>query len=161
MPILNRDKALRSLRKDRELLSMLLENVSQEEALSLRDGADGWNAVEILCHLADFESIFFERARSMLAQDNPRFPPVDQLALVETNRYSERELDDVWRRWARERGAFIDWLGGLDDEQLARPGVHPETGDMTILQLAINTVLHDIDHLEQLGRVLGRGAGAQ
>lgn len=161
MPILNRDKALRSLRKDRELLSMLLDGVSQEEALSRRDGADGWNAVEILCHLADFERIFFERARSMLAQDNPRFPSVDQLALVESNRYSEQELDDVWRRWTREREAFIDWLGGLDDEQLARPGVHPETGAMTILQLAINTVLHDVDHLEQLGRVLGRGAGAQ
>lgn len=161
MPILNRDKALRSLRKDRELLSMLLAGVTGEEARSLRDGADGWNAVEILCHLADFESIFFERARTMLAQDNPHFPSVDQLALVGTNRYSEQDLDDVWRRWTREREAFIDWLAGLDEEQLARPGVHPETGDMTILQLAINTVLHDIDHLEQLGRVLGRGARAQ
>lgn len=161
MPILNRDKALRSLRKDRELLSMLLDGVSQEEALSRRDGADGWNAVEIMCHLADFESIFFDRARTMLVQDNPRFTKVDQLALVETNRYSEQDLGATWRRWTREREAFIDWLESLEDEALERAGIHPETGAMTILQLAINTVLHDIDHLEQLGRVLGRGAGAQ
>lgn len=161
MPILNREKALRSLRKDRELLSMMLAGMSQEDALAPRDGPGGWNALEVLCHLADFESIFFERARTMLAQDNPRFPSVDQLALVESKRYAEQDLDATWRRWRRERDAFIDWLEGLDEAQLARPGVHPETGDMTILQLAINTVLHDIDHLEQLGRLSGRGAMAQ
>lgn len=160
MPILNRDKATRSLRRNQALFAMLLEGVTVAEARSMRDGADGWNAVEIMCHLADFESIFFDRARTMLAQDNPGFPKVDQLELVESNRYSQQELEPTWRRWSREREAFIDWLEGLEDEALARPGMHPETGDMTILQLAINTVLHDIDHMEQLGRVLGRGVRA-
>ena len=161
MPILNRDKALRSLRKNQGLIAMLLDGVTGADARSLRDGAEGWNAVEIMCHLADFEGIFFDRARRMLVEDNPRFPPVDQLELVEKNRYAVQALDPVWRRWSREREAFIAWLEELDDEALARPGIHPETGDMTILQLAINTVLHDIDHMEQLGRVLGRGAGLQ
>ena len=53
------------------------------------------------------------------------------------------------------------WLEGLDEAQLARPGIHPETGAMTILHLAINTVLHDVDHMEQISRVLGRGSLAQ
>lgn len=161
MPILNRDKAARSLRKNQALFAMWLEGVTAAEARTLRDGADGWNAVEIMCHLADFESIFLDRARKMLAEDNPRFPRVDQLGLVESNRYAAQELEPTWRRWSREREAFIDWLEGLDDVALARPGTHTETGDMTILQLAINTVLHDIDHMEQLGRVLGRGNRAQ
>ncbi len=161
MPILNRDKALRSLRKNQGLFAMLLQGVSAAASRSLRDGAEGWNAVEIMCHLADFESIFFDRARRMLVEDNPRFPSVDQLELVKANRYADQNLEATWRRWSREREAFIDWLAGLEDEALTRPGVHPETGDMTILQLAINTVLHDIDHMEQLGRVLGRGSQAQ
>jgi len=160
MPILNREKAARSLRKNQGLFAMLLEGVTASDSVSLRDGGDGWNAVEIMCHLADFERIFFNRARKMLVEDNPRFPKVDQLELVETKRYAEQELEPTWRRWSREREAFINWLEGLDDEALARPGIHPETGDMTILQLAINTVLHDIDHMEQLGRVLGRGVRA-
>ena len=75
MPILNREKALRCLRKDRVLLAGLLEGLGQQAALELRDGPDGWCLLDILCHLTDFERIFADRARSMLAQDEPRFPP--------------------------------------------------------------------------------------
>ncbi len=161
MPILNREKALRSLRKNRVLLAGLLEGLDQQAALDLRDGPGGWCLLEILCHLTDFECIFAERARSMLTQDEPRFPHVDQLALVVANNYARQDLDATWQRWLQRREAFIIWLEGLDEAQLARPGIHPETGAMTILHLAINTVLHDIDHMEQISRVLGRGSQAQ
>ena len=161
MPILNREKALRCLRKDRILLAALLEGLDQQVALDLRDGPDGWCLLDILCHLADFERIFADRARTMLAQDNPRFPHVDQLALVVANNYAQQDLDATWQTWLLKREAFITWLEGLDETQMARPGVHPETGAMTILHLAINTVLHDVDHMEQISRVLGRGSLAQ
>ncbi len=161
MPILNREKALRCLRKDRVLLAGLLEGLDQQAALDLRDGPDGWCLLDIICHLADFERIFAGRARSMLAQDEPRFPAVDHLALVVANNYAQQDLNATWQRWLQAREAFINWLEGLDEAQLARPGIHPETGAMTILHLAINTVLHDVDHMEQISRVIGRGSLAR
>ena len=57
-------------RKSQALLAMLLSGVDQTTGTTLRDGADGWNCVEVLCHLRDFEEITLRRIR--LITNNPR-----------------------------------------------------------------------------------------
>jgi hypothetical protein len=52
---------------------------------------------------------------------------------------------------ARREG-LITLLDSLTSEQWRRPGLHPQQGPATVLDVAINIGLHDIDHLEQLVR---------
>ena len=154
MPILHSNKALRSLRKTPVILDVLIGDLTQEQAVAATDGPNGWSVLEIVCHLADLEVIFFERARMLLENDHPRFPNVDQLALVQANDYAGQDIHEAFERYLARRRKFITFLEGLDDVGWAREGEHPQTGATTMLTLAINTALHDVNHIEQIASAL-------
>jgi len=59
--VLSPHKALRTLRKTAALLDGTLAGVTHEQATSLRDGADGWSVLFIVCHLRDYEIAWRER----------------------------------------------------------------------------------------------------
>jgi len=44
----------------------------------------------------------------------------------------------------------------LSDEQWERRGQHPYFGETTILTQAVNNAIHDLDHIEQIARALGK-----
>ncbi len=155
MTMLTPNRFMQSIRKTPVLLDAVLCGVTQERALLARDGDDGWNAVEIVCHLRDFEEIFFERARRIVEEDRPVLKPYDHLALVTEREYSKQDLGEVYEALNKTRQSFIAWLETLDEAAWARTGVHPEAGDYTLLEQVVQVVTHDLDHLEQLARVLG------
>src|SRR5690349_21469698 len=98
-----KERVLRSLRKNPAILNTVLRGIDQERAQTARDGADGWTVLEVVCHLRDFEHIFFERARLAAETDLPRWQSIDQLDRVKTNRYNEQNLVDVFEEYARTR----------------------------------------------------------
>jgi hypothetical protein len=160
MALLNKDKTLRSLRKSPGLLRVLLHDVDQQTAVSKTDGPDGWSVLFIVCHITDYEEIYTERVRRILAEDEPQFatPPTnDELPIL--NRYAEQQLSDVVALFEQRRRTFIALLEGLNDEQLARRGFHPSSGYGTALEYGVNAALHDINHLEQIAKALGIGKG--
>ena len=151
MAILNPAKAIRSLKKTPLILDAVLKPITQEMAQSYTDGADGWSILYIMCHLYDYEHFYTERARLMLELDNPTFPQVmsnDDLA--QHRNYAGQSLHDTLESYLTKRREFIQLLEGLSEEQWARQGNHPQTGEVTVLTLAVNTALHDIDHIGQI-----------
>jgi hypothetical protein len=152
--IVNQAKALRTLRKTAALLDRTFAGVTQEEAARLRDGPDGWSALFIACHLLDYEIALQGRVEQLLAHDAPVFTSWDQLALVEEHAYAAQELPSVLAELGERRAALIGRLEGLADEQWLRSGTHPTQGPGTLLDVAVNAGLHDLDHLEQLARCL-------
>ena len=44
----------------------------------------------------------------------------------------------------------------LTDEDLNRPGLHPELGNVTLEQLLATWVVHDLDHLAQVVRTMAK-----
>lgn len=152
--ILSPMKALRTLRKTSALLAGALAAVNQRQAEELRDGADGWSVLFITCHLRDYEVAWRERVELMLAEDTPTFSTFDHHEVVEGHEYAAQELRAVLSELSERRAALIARLEGLDDRQWLRPGLHPEQGPGTVLDVAINAGLHDLDHLEQIARCL-------
>jgi DinB superfamily len=152
--ILNQGKALRTLRKTAALLDSTLRDLTTEQASTLRDGPDGWSVLLIVCHLRDYEIAWRERTEAILAHDHPVFTTFDHMALVETNQYARQDLHAVLRDLAERRAALIARIEPLDDAQWLRSGAHPEQGPGTLLDIAINAGLHDLDHLEQITRCL-------
>jgi hypothetical protein len=150
--ILSPAKALRTLRKNPVILGAVLAGISQERAEALRDGPDGWNIVYIVCHLRDYERIVAERIQLILSQDRPTLADMNNAELIARNRYAEQSLEATLADLARRRGALLELLEGLSDEQWLRSGVHPAQGAGTVLDIAVNAALHDIDHIEQLVR---------
>ena len=153
--ILNPAKALRTLRKTPVLLGTLLQGVSNQQAATLTDGPDGWNAVFLMGHMRDYERILRQRVEAILAETHPTLPvsaPNDVLAAE--NNYAHANLSDMVAEWYTLRQAFIARLEEVQGQQWLRTGLHPQQGEGTLLDVAVNAGLHDIDHLEQLARIL-------
>lgn len=157
MPILTPFKALRSVRKTPASFEMLLRDVSQEQAVSATDGPDGWSVLFIMCHVRDYEGIYTERITMILEQDDPQIvlpPSNDQLAVQ--NNYAGQNLREVFEDYLAKRRALIARLESIGDEQWLRRGTMPKAGENTVLDMVVNTALHDVDHIEQVARTLGK-----
>ncbi len=145
------------LEKSWRTLALILDGVAQEEARTRRDGPAGWSVLEVLCHLRDYQAIFAERIRRMLEEDMPRFKPVDEAARLDLaidNAYASQDLRAVFADYQSTRLAMIDRLKGLDEAQWARPGSFADADIVDVAMAATHTILHDVDHSEQIARVL-------
>jgi hypothetical protein len=84
------------------------------------------------------------------------FVPFDREGMRGRNgRESLGELLDLFERRRGESLARIRELG-LTDADLARPGLHPDLGPVTLGQLLSTWVVHDLAHLAQIARVLAK-----
>jgi len=154
MPILDKGKALRSLPQSPALLRFILRDVTQAEAMNSWD--DDWNVVFVVCHMRDLEAAYLQRIHMMLEEENPSFPANDQRAMAIERNYAEADLLEALAAFESLRREFIALLRSLDDEQWERQGQHPYFGETTILTQAINNVMHDVNHIEQIARALGK-----
>jgi hypothetical protein len=150
--LINPSKALRTLRKTPTLLAALLQDVTQAQAVTLFDG--DWNVVFMACHMRDIEAIAAQRVRDLLAGPNPTFAVVSNDELIQGNNYAAADLHQALMEYTQRRRALIALLEPLTDEQWLLAGIHPTQGPATLLDVAINAGLHDVDHLEQIARCL-------
>ncbi len=154
MTMLTPERFIRSLKRTPVLLDTVLCGVTQERAAVATDGPAGWSVIHIMCHLRDYEEIFFNRAKQILAEDRPELEPFDHLKLVEERDYANQDLNVAYEQFLEARLAFVAWLEERADADWARTGVHPEYGEYTLLEQAMQVPLHDLDHLEQIARCL-------
>ncbi|MBZ0293510.1 MAG: DinB family protein [Anaerolineae bacterium] len=138
-------------------LGNILANVTQEEATTLRDlsdGENGWSVLEVVCHLADADAIFYQRAVMMLEQVFPSLPVFDHEAMVFQNHYNEQVLTEVYARLEQSRLRFIEFFTNLTEEEWNRAGSHPEKGHFTMTDAVMQVSSHELNHIEQITRIL-------
>jgi DinB superfamily len=148
-----------SLKKSHLVLGMMIANVTQTEAQDLRDGAAGWSILEIVCHVRDYQEILFERVRRMVEEDCPALKPYDEAAreaMVIEGNYNQQDMRAVYDDFCATREKLILYLSDLTADQWQRVGIHPMLDGDAVFVEVYHTISHDIDHAEQIGRVLGR-----
>lgn len=107
------------------------------------EGPETWSPFDVIGHL-------------LTHGDTLPFPPFDRFAQIETSKGKTlAELLDTFRQ---ERAACLVRLAAmhLTEADLARVGRHPEFGRVTLAQLFATWVAHDLDHVAQIARVMGR-----
>ena len=148
---------LEGLAQSAQTLAHILADVTQTQASAIRDGADGWNVLEIVCHLRDYQAIFAERIRRILEEDRPTFTPYDEkarLALVIENDYANQNLRAVLDAYLATRHRIVERLAPLDDDQWRREGKFADDDIVDLTMPVVHTLLHDADHTEQIARIL-------
>jgi len=155
MPMFTPEKALRDFQKTPLILSVILKDVSQKKAQTSRDGADGWTVLEVVGHMNEFEQAFFQRSRLIVETEMPKFPALDPEALAKSHHYNDQKLADVFASYVKTRRAHLAYVQVLTPEQWQRRGVHPASGEVTLVENVINTTLHDVNHIEQIIKALG------
>ena len=152
-----RERHLGAMQVSCDILGHILCGLSNERARALRDGPDGWSILEIVCHLRDFDEIFHSRAIMMRDQAQPQLPAYDHEAMAIERDYQQQDLRDAFSALNASRQRFIAFFAGLTPQQWERGGVHPERDSFTMTDAAMQVGLHDLDHLEQITRVLAKG----
>jgi hypothetical protein len=97
------------------------------------------------------------RAELLLTYGETRpFTPFDRFAQFEASR--GKTLHELLDTFAGLRAANLVRLEslGLTPSDLERRGRHPELGPCTLGELLATWVAHDLSHLAQIARVMGR-----
>ena len=125
------------------------------------EGPDTWSPFDVVGHLIHGERTdWMQRAEIVVRKGEARaFPPFDRVAMLEASR--GRTMTELLNTFAQLRAANLDRLRALalDANDLARRGRHPELGPVTLGQLLATWVAHDLSHIGQIVRVMGRQYG--
>jgi hypothetical protein len=151
------DHAQEILRRTPATLNTLLRRLPEEWTLS-NEGAESWSPFEVVGHLIHAEEAdWIPRARIILDYGETRaFDPFDRFAMFEKSR--GKSLGDLLDRFELLRAENLKEMEGmnLNQEMLAKQGMHLELGLVTLSQLLSTWVVHDLGHIGQVVRVMAK-----
>ena len=122
--------------------------------LRKRPAPDKWSVGEILAHLADTEIVVGWRIRSILAAPGTPIQAFDQDAWAAAGNYARRDPRKSLEQFRAVRDANLALFKSLTPEQRKRHGMHAERGEETLERILSMMAGHDLNHLEQLERIL-------
>lgn len=122
------------------------------------EGPDTWSPFDIVGHLIHGERTdWVPRIELLLAQgENRAFTPFDRFAQFRESR--GKSLHQLLDTFAELRESNVERLVSLQltSKDLERRGRHPELGQVTLGQLISTWVVHDLNHIGQIARVMSR-----
>ena len=129
---------------------------------SANEGQNTWSAFDVVGHLIHGEETdWLPRVKIILDHgENRPFEKFNREAQFEASQ--SQTLDARLDQFAALRRENLRALAELrlSDADLDRTGRHPAFGVVTMRQLLATWAAHDLDHLMQISRVLGRQYGA-
>lgn len=151
------DEALPVLRRTPAALRALLLDAPESWSRGT-EGAGTWSPFDVVGHLIHADRAnWVPRVEHMLRHgDASPFPVFDREAMFDASR--GLSLPDLLDTFDRVRAGALARLAelGLTDADLARPGMHPDLGPVTLGQHLATWVVHDFDHLGQVVRVMAK-----
>lgn len=138
-----------------------LHSISPQQARTRRDNGQGWTAVEVVCHLRDFDRVFQERAELTLRDEFPELPRPDPDRLARERNYNALDLNMALAQWNASRMQMMRVFEGIDinDEDIwNRMGQHPKRGPFTLMDQLMFVAVHDMIHLNQLVKIIEDGS---
>lgn len=126
--------------------------------ITANEGGDTWSVFDVVGHLTHADRTnWLPRARTILDHGTSQaFADFDRIGQVEASR--GKSLAHLLDEFSAVRTASVDTLAALrlTDADMDRRGRHPALGDVTLRQLLATWVVHDLDHLMQIARVIAR-----
>ena len=113
-----------------------------------------WSVLQIIAHLAEDELASSWRYRQMLEHDGPELSAFDQDLWARVGDYSSWEPADALAMFRLLRQANLRMFARLSPQQWQRHGTHTERGKVTIRELCRHMAAHDVNHIEQIKRIL-------
>jgi hypothetical protein len=140
--------------KTPELLAGLVVWVG-ERKLYERPSPDKWSVAELLAHFADAEIVNTWRYRQMIEHDGCPLPGYDQELWHKLGDYPSRRTEESLLLFRLLREANLRMFAQLTPAEWQRNGIHAERGPTTVRDLAVLIAGHDLNHLEQIRKILG------
>jgi uncharacterized damage-inducible protein DinB len=137
---------LQRLATQLDAIPALLGDLAPAE-LVRRPIPDGWSAHENLAHLGRYHEVFLERTARILAEERPHLPRYRAEDDPQAPAWMALPTVEVLKRTRALRKRLAAVVGGCSDAQLAREGIHPTFGALTLAQWLDFFLVHEAHHL--------------
>ncbi|MEI8017449.1 MAG: DinB family protein [Schlesneria sp.] len=139
--------------------TQLRDAISGLSSIQLRIPAPpgAWSVLQIVCHIADFELVYADRMKRVVAEDRPTLFGGDPDVFAAKLAYSQRNLEeelDVIMSVRREVSRFLKTLSPDDFE---RTGQHSADGPLSLMRLLeriAGHIPHHVDFIERKKKTL-------
>jgi uncharacterized damage-inducible protein DinB len=130
-----------------------LDAVKQLNSADLdKPKSDGWNARQVIHHLADSESQSLARLKRLIAEPGTTIQGYDEnkWAQSATLGYTDLPIENSLALFKASRAASLEIIKRLNLEQLSNAGIHTESGAYDLRKWLKTYTNHPKDHTEQL-----------
>jgi uncharacterized damage-inducible protein DinB len=140
-----------------ELLRQVTRGLNRQQLVA-RPVPGKWSTLEVICHIADFEIVYADRMKRVIAENEPTMFGGDPDVFAARLAYQARELEEELRLIEAVRAQAARVLRALDDADFARVGKHSEAGPLSLanlLQRVTNHVTHHGKFIEEKRAAMG------
>jgi len=153
----NLEKSIEILERTPDVISTLLQNISDEWTTN-NEGGESWSAYDVVGHLIHGElTDWIPRADIILSDNsNKAFTPFNRFA--QAHESSGKSLQQLLDEFKFLRKKNIEHLKSkkITTAALELKGIHPAFGEVTLAQLLSTWVVHDLNHIAQISRVMAK-----
>ena len=117
-----------------------------------------WSTLEVVCHITDFEPVYADRMKRVIAEDRPPILGADEQKFAAALAYHARDLEEELAIVERTRQQMARILRTLPESAWQRVGVHNEAGPLTLqefLERVTNHIPHHVKFIQEKRRALG------
>jgi uncharacterized damage-inducible protein DinB len=147
-----------------EILHRALAGMTPEQLVA-RPVAGRWSTLEVVCHLADFEPIYAERMKRVIATDRPLLLSAGREAFARSLAYHERDIGEELALVDVTRRQMARILRGLPQDAWDRVGIYRHEGQEEerslgrLLEMITGHIPHHAAFITEKRRALGSDPG--
>jgi len=129
------------------MLRTVIANLPAEK-LDAAPIAGKWSSRQVVCHIADFELVYADRMKRVIAEQEPTFFGGDPDEFAAGLAYHSRCIDEELSLIEAVRKQMTRILRLLDRNDFDRVGHHSEDGPVSLVTLLQGITQHLPHHLE-------------
>jgi len=144
-----------------DLLRRVVAGMTKEQLLA-KPIPGKWSALEVVCHIADYEPIYADRMKRVIALKEPELLKGDPGLFAARLAYDHRDVEEELALIELTRRQMARILSALNPEDFRRSGAHSRDGALTLenlLQRITDHIPHHVRFIEEKRQAMGKAEG--
>jgi hypothetical protein len=150
-------KSIEILERTPLIIESMLKGIS-DEWTNKNEGRGTWSVYDIVGHLVHGEKTDWIVRTEIILSDNAdkKFIPFNRFAQSRVTKGKSLQMLISDFKTLRKKNLSKLRLMKINTAELTKQGIHPDFGRVTLKQLLSTWVVHDLNHIAQIARVISK-----
>ena len=151
------NKSIEILERTPSVIETMLSSISEEWTTN-NEGGDSWSPYDIVGHLIHGEKTDWIIRMEIILSDkeDKKIQSFDRFAQFEESKGKSLQMLIEEFKMLRKQNIIKLRLKKIESSDLLKEGIHPDFGKVTLKQLLSTWVVHDLNHITQIARVMAK-----